>query len=685
MSERHSFFAELKRRNVYKVAIAYAVVGWLLIQVATQVFPFFEIPNWAVRLVVLAIVAGFPIALVIAWAFELTPEGLKRTEDVDLTAQGSRKRHAWIYVVIVGAAFSIGLIFIGRYTARNTVSAARTEVATGSSIPQKSIAVLPFENLSDEKSNAYFAEGIQDEILTRLSKIADLKVISRTSTQKYKSAPDNLREIGQQLGVANVIEGSVQKIANAVHVNVQMIRVATDEHVWAESYNRKLDDVFAVEGEVASAIAEQLSLKLSGTEQKAVAAKPTENAAAYDAFLRGLAVEHSSYGYDSYQKGARSYAKAAELDPNFAMAWARLSILRSFLYFNLIDLETNSAEAVKTAADHAMSLAPDLGESYVAQGSYRYRVLRDFEAALSSYKKALQLLPNSGLVHQYIAFVLRRLGRWEEAEPYYRKAIELDPLNVQLLSSFGSEYYVYLRRFSDAYVTLDRAIQVAPDSDTSRAIKAGVFMNEGRLAEADQEMARVPVDDFDDFIVNNRMSLWLYEHKYKEAADFMRRRMQAFPPDQTTDSWLRMFMVEAAFAHKWLGEKEEARQLFERVVHETKPTPDTIVKPEANGLPSILALAYAGLGEKEKALQQASQAVKDYETDAVNKPLAQILQAQIQALFGQTDDAIAALPHLLQVPAGLTVANLRYDPMWDPIREDPRFQKLLSEPAPGSK
>jgi TolB-like protein/Tfp pilus assembly protein PilF len=680
------FFAELKRRNVYKVAIAYIVGGWALSQGIAQVFPVFDVPSSVIRTIVLLIILGLPVALVLAWMFELTPEGIKRTETADaMPAAAKPKKYVWIYIVLIGGAISIGLIFIGRYTARNTASVPRTEAATASIVPQKSIAVLPFENLSDEKQNAYFAEGIQDEILTRLSKIADLKVISRTSTQKYKSAPDNLREIGQQLGVANLIEGSVQKIANAVHVNVQMIRAATDEHVWAESYNRKLDDVFAVEGEVASAIAEQLSLKLSGTEQKAVAAKPTENAAAYDAFLRGLAVEHSSYGYDSYQKGARSYAKAVELDPNFAMAWARLSILRSFLYFNLIDLETNSAEAVKTAADHAMSLAPDLGESYVAQGSYRYRVLRDFEAALSSYKKALQLLPNSGLVHQYIAFVLRRLGRWEEAEPYYRKAIELDPLNVQLLSSFGSEYYVYLRRFSDAYVTLDRAIQVAPDSDTSRAIKAGVFMNEGRLAEADQEMARVPVDDFDDFIVNNRMSLWLYEHKYKEAADFMRRRMQAFPPDQTTDSWLRMFMVEAAFAHNWLGEKEEARQLFERVVHETKPTPDTIVKPEANGLPSILALAYAGLGEKEKALQQASQAVKDYETDAVNKPLAQILQAQIQALFGQTDDAIAALPHLLQVPAGLTVANLRYDPMWDPIREDPRFQKLLSKPAPGSK
>jgi tetratricopeptide (TPR) repeat protein len=374
-----------------------------------------------------------------------------------------------------------------------------------------------------------------------------------------------------------------------------------------------------------------------------------------------------------------------ELDPNFALAWARLSILRSFLYFNMVELDTNSAEAVKAAADHAISLAPDLGEAFVAQGSYRYRVLRDFEAALSSYKKALQLLPNSGLVHQYIAFVLRRLGRWEEAQPYYRKAIELDPLNVQLLSSFGSEYYLYLRRFNDAYVTLDRAIQVAPDSDTARAVKAGVFMNEGRLPEADQEIASIPADAFDDFIVNNRLSLLLYERKYKEVTDFMRRRLQALPADQPTDSWLRLFMVQAGFCYEWLGQKEEARQLFERVVEETKPTPDTIVKPEANGLPSTLALAYAGLGEKEKALQQATQAVKDYETDAVNKPAAEIVLAQIQALFGQTDAAITALPHLLQVPAGLTVANLKYDPMWDPLRKDPRFQKLLSEPAPGSK
>ena len=676
-----TFFAELKRRNVYKVAVAYAVAGWALSQGIAQVFPVFDVPNWAIRMIVLLIVLGFPVAVVFAWFFEITPEGVKRTEVADAMPKvATQKKRAWIYVVVIGSAISIALFFLGRYSAGS-----KTAAAAPNDIPNKSIAVLPFENLSDEKQNAYFAEGIQDEILTRLSKIADLKVISRTSTQKYKSAPDNLREIGQQLGVANVIEGSVQKIANAVHVNVQMIRAATDEHVWAESYNRKLDDVFAVEGEVANAIAEQLSLKLSGTEQKAVTAKPTVNAAAYDAFLRGLSIEHTSYGYDTYQRAAMSYAKAVELDPNFALAWARLSILRSFLYFNTIDPKTNSADAVKTAADHAMSLAPDLGEAHVAQGSYRYRVLRDFEGALSSYKRAQQLLPNSALVNEYLGYVLRRLGRWAEAEPYYRKAIELDPLDVQLLSSFGAEYYLYLRRFKDAYVSLDRAIQIAPDADNARATKAGVLMSEGRLPEADQEFAKIPLDAFDDFIVNSRMNKFLYERKFKEATDFMQRRIQALPANEPADAWVRLFMVQAAFCHEWLGQKEEARQLFERVVQETKPTPDTIVKPEANGLPSTLALAYAGLGEKEKALQQATQAVKDYETDAVNKPAAEIVLAQIQARFGQTDAAIAALPYLLQVPAGLTVANLNLDPMWDPIRKDPRFEKLLSEVAPGSK
>src|SRR6266699_823672 len=282
----NNFFSELKRRNVYKVAVAYAVVGWLLVQVATQVFPFFEIPNWAVRLIVLGIVIGFPIALVIAWAFELTPQGLKRTEDVDLAAQGNRKSHAWIYIVIVGAAFSIGLILVGRYTARNTVGAARTEAPT-TAIPQKSIAVLPFENLSDDKGAAYFADGIQDEILTKLASIADLKVISRTSTAKYKSKPEDLKTVSQQLGVANVLEGSVQKAADKVRVNVQLIDARADSHLWAKTYDRDLEDVFAIQSEVAQEIADSLQAKLSPAEANTLATAPTKDAEAYDLFLKG--------------------------------------------------------------------------------------------------------------------------------------------------------------------------------------------------------------------------------------------------------------------------------------------------------------------------------------------------------------------------------------------------------------
>src|SRR5437870_1727186 len=259
----NNFFSELKRRYVYKVALAYAVVGWLLVQVTTQVFPIFEIPNWAARLIVLAIIIGFPIALVIAWAFELTPEGLKRTEDVDRATERRGKSHAWIYVVAIGAVLSIGLFLLGRYTDRDIASAARTEAATGSSIPQKSIAVLPFENLSDDKSAAYFADGIQDEILTKLASIADLKVISRTSTAKYKSKPEDLKRVSQQLGVATVLEGSVQKADDKVRVNVQLIDAKADSHLWAKTYDRDIKDVFAVESEVAQEIVDSLQAKLS--------------------------------------------------------------------------------------------------------------------------------------------------------------------------------------------------------------------------------------------------------------------------------------------------------------------------------------------------------------------------------------------------------------------------------------
>src|SRR5438270_11810249 len=325
MNQKPSFFAELKRRNVYKVAIAYAIVAWLLIQAASILFPTFEAPPWVMKVFVAVIVLGFPFALILSWAFEITPEGIKRESEVEgdksIAAHTGRKIVGVTIVLAVIAAGLLAFQLLRSKSAQTTVVApapASSATIASVAIPEKSIAVLPFENLSDEKSNAYFSEGIQDEILTRLSKIAALKVISRSSTQKYKSTPDNLRDVGKELGVANLLEGSVQKIANAVHVNVQLIRAATDEHLWAESYNRKLDDVFEVEGEVASAIADQLNAKLSGTEQKAVSVKPTQNTAAYDAYLRGLSIEHNEYSYEAYQRTARTYAEAVHLDPNFA-------------------------------------------------------------------------------------------------------------------------------------------------------------------------------------------------------------------------------------------------------------------------------------------------------------------------------------------------------------------------------
>src|SRR5437867_2222037 len=441
-----NFFAELKRRNVYKVAVAYAVVAWLTIQAASIFLPAFNAPQWAMQIVILILVVGFPIALIFSWAFEITSEGIKLESEVagdeSITRKTGRKI---IAITVVLAVVATGLLIFQFLRARSTSTPRQSEAAI---VSNKSIAVLPFDNLSDEKANAYFTEGVQDEILTRLAKIAALKVISRSSTRKYKSAPDNLREIGNQLGVANLLEGSVQKIANAVHINVQLIRAATDEHLWAESYNRKLDDVFAVEGEVASAIADQLNAKLTGAEQKAVAEKPTENAAAYDVYLRAVAIDNAG-NLDTTKRVADLYAEAVRLDRQFALAWARLAVARSYLYFNGIDLDKNSGAAVKDAADRAISLQPDLGEAWLAQGVYRYRVLRDFQGALQSYEEALRRLPNNALVLEQIGHLERRLGQINAAQKHYQAAAQLDPRNIGILST-TAETLSGLRRFDEA-------------------------------------------------------------------------------------------------------------------------------------------------------------------------------------------------------------------------------------------
>src|SRR5438132_4502620 len=468
------FFGELKRRNVYKVAVAYAVVSWLLIQVATQVFPFFEIPNWAVRLVVLLLVIGFPIAFILGWAFELTPEGIKRTEELDQMPQQQSKNRAWIYVVIIAGAISIGLFFLGRYTASFRAGAQRTETF------EKSIAVLPFENLSDDKANAYFATGIQDEIMTRLAKIADLKVISRTSTQQYQSKPGNLSQIAKQLGVAHVLEGSVQKVGEQVRVNVQLIRADGDSHLWAETYDRKLTDIFGVESDVAKSLAQSLQAKLSGREEQAFGIKPTDNPEAYDAYLHGLVAEGESIdSVYSTQKAISYYKRAVHLDPAFALAWSRLSRAHSNLYPSFGD----STEAAKRALETAQKLQPDLPETVLALAQYQYFELHDYDAARITFLHVGKMLPGISEIPAALAQIARHQGNWKETVAYYDQALALDPRNAELLTETADNYND-LRRFDDALKLYDRALEIRPNDIDLLASKAGIYHAQGNLTQA---------------------------------------------------------------------------------------------------------------------------------------------------------------------------------------------------------
>ena len=464
-----TFFAELKRRNVYKVAVAYAVVGWVIAQIATQIFPFLEIPNWVVRLVIVLIAIGFPVALVIAWAFEATPEGIKRTEDVDPdVAARAPKKNAWIYVVIIGVALSIAIFFLGRYTGRSSVTAARAEVATASSIPQKSIAVLPFENLSDDKANAYFAEGVQDEILTKLSSVADLKVISRTSTAKYKSKPEDLKTVSQQLGVANVLEGTVQKAADKVRINVQLIDARADAHLWAKTYDRNIQDIFAVQSEVAQEVADSLKAKLSPTEANTVSRAPTQDAEAYDLFLKGEfehRVANSNFRPESFDQAARWYKEAIARDPNFALAIAQLAICQLRHHWLTDPLTEAEVMDAGKMARQAVTLAPDLAEAHIAVGLFHYYGFREYEQALTEFQRALQIQPNNALALSFVAFVHRRQGKWNLALDELKKSIELDPRDPYTFGGLA-ETDIFLRKWKEAADFARRGLTIDPHEST---------------------------------------------------------------------------------------------------------------------------------------------------------------------------------------------------------------------------
>ncbi len=452
-----TFFGELKRRNVYKVAVAYAIVGWLLVQIATQVFPFLEIPNWVVRLVITLVAIGFPIALVIAWAFEITPQGIERTEVADtMPAAPGQKKHTWIYVAIVGAVLSIGLFFLGRYGFRNASS-------SSSELPPKSIAVLPFDNLSRDPDNAFFAEGVQDEILTRLAKVADLKVISRTSTQRFKSAPSDLRDIAKQLGVMNIVEGSVQKANDQVRVNVQLINALSDAHLWADTYDRKITDIFAVESEIAKTIADTLQAKLSGSEKQMMAAAPTTDTTAYELYHKGRSLWEKRSG-DNIPKAIAYYEQAIAHDPNYALAYAGMAKAYILLPFYTGANRLDAGSKAKDAALKALDLDSNLAEAHAALGKILFFREIDLAGAMREYKRAIELNPNDATAHHWFGNdTLAALGRFEEAIAEGKRAIELDPLSTVINVDLGETFY-YAHRYDDAARQMRKSLEIDPTS-----------------------------------------------------------------------------------------------------------------------------------------------------------------------------------------------------------------------------
>ena len=677
-----NFFAELQRRNVYRVAVAYGVVSWLLVQIATQVFPFFEIPNWATRLVVILLLLGFPIALIFAWIFELTPEGIKRTDEVEPHQSILRETGRKLDFVIIGILLVVIAVF-----AFNAFR--RTKRPDLANLPEKSIAVLPFENRSEEKANAYFADGIQDEILTRLSKIGDLKVISRTSTRHYQSAPENLAEIASQLGVAHVLEGSVQKSGDAVRVNVQLIKAANDSHLWADTFDRKLIDIFSVESEVARAIADQLRVKLTGQEEETIAAKPTNNPEAYDAYLRGLAYTLKTGNNPANALAAQKYLReAVRLDPKFALAWALLSNVdaRGYLVGSLQPTVTLREEA-RQAAETAFTLQSNLGEAILAKGYYHYACLKDYDAALRYLEQARQFLPNSSQIPESLAYVARRQGEWDRSESYFNEAERLDPRNVRLLTNQAFSYSA-LRRFPEALRKFDEVLNITPDDVDTLAYKAAIAQAEGDLPRAAALLAPLRPNADDTSALETQVYQAILERRPAQIISRLKEILAKPDPALGYHNGALRFWL--GWAQDVAGDHGAAQQSWRQARSELESF--FREQPENYNLIGDLALTNMGLGDKAAALALSERGIAalPIEKDVVSGAGPIETLARVAAQMGEPDRAIAALEQALSIPGTgalekyipLTPELLRLDPMFDPLRNDPRFQKLVASPAP---
>ncbi|HJR09992.1 MAG TPA: tetratricopeptide repeat protein [Rhodanobacteraceae bacterium] len=688
--DKPGFFEELKRRHVWRVAVAYAIVGWLVVQVATQVFPAFHMPDWTAQFVVILVMIGFPIALVLAWAFELTPEGIRRTEPAQSpdartprdTHAMARKLNAIIIGVLVLAVALLGWRLYMVPHASPPVAAASAPAAP--SVPAKSIAVLPFQNLSSDKTNDYFVAGMQDLILTKLADIGDLKVISRTSTMQYGSHPENLKTVGEQLDVATVLEGSVQKQGNQVLVNVQLIDANTDSHIWAQSYTRTLDNVFGVEGEVAGQIATELNAKLSPAQSAQLAAAPTTNKAALDLYLRAeFLANKGSTNYDSskFRPAIPLYRQAIEQDPGFALAYARLSWVESALAWfggGGEDVKQLHAQA-RADAEQALKLAPDASATQLALGFSDYYGRGDYAGALKAFAAALALKPNDADALAAQGYVQRRQGRFDDSIASLQKAFALDPRNSELAYEVGATC-MQDSRFPEAQDWFQRALAIDPDNRNAKTYYAyAIAYSTGDIPRALDAM-----QGDDPFLKLQRVLLLMYQRNFGEALALLGSVPDT--PDNFPPALNGPKVEQQASLYRLMGDEARARPLFAQSL--------PVLRAQIKMLQGIgLAtqwdqIGYAEIGSGQTAagldaLAKSLEILAD-NPDQVYGPGLMLTAAQYYAQARRPDLAVPMLAKALAAPGIGTLYSpvlLWLDPMLDPIRHDPGFEALLNQYA----
>jgi len=678
------FFAELKRRNVYKVAVAYIVAGWALAQGVAQVLPVFDTPNWVVRFLVVLIVLGLPVALVLAWVFDLTPEGIKRTSTKTAPVTAEESNRVWAYVVVIGAIASIGLFLLGRYSAP-------TKLAAPGEMPAKSIAVLPFDNLSDDKQNAYFATGVQDQILNNLAKVADLKVISHTSVRQYKSgAPRNVREIGRQLGVAYIVEGSVQRSGDRLRITAELIDSRTDAHVWAETYERMASDLFTIQSELAQAIAAQLKAELSPKQKAEIEERPTRDLVAFELYLRAEEVIDSYINVEDVRaallQALQSLDEAIKRDEKFVAAYCYVARANDLLYFFDLDPSPNRILLAEAAAKAALRLRPDSAEAHFAMADYHFRCHRDFEHAEEELALARPGLPNSTPFFILSGYINRRFNHWPEAERDFSTAVSLDPKNPNAYNLLA-DTYVLQRRFAEAVQVYENVLANGEQTPILRyRLGSTRFFWTG-----DTTLMRSVLTEFPDLDVGGRQTpvrvlLALMDGNYSEAD----RVLAVSPRENFQDIDFSFYFPRAWFEAtiaRTKGDSAQATAAFSkaRTILEQR----LVVKPEHARTIAVLAQVDAGLGHNEMAVQEAEHAINlmPISQDIYDGALVLEGLAQVYTWSNQPDHAIEVLEKLVAMPSYINYARLRFHPMWNPLRGNPRFEKIVASLAPkeGSK